>query len=197
MTEKTEDLIAEMREYATTLRAGDLPVGAALIERAADRLAALTTPQEDKWCREETCVHRHWRSGSMPTHRRGESCPKPFGNTEQLPTPQEGGARAVLERIIEPYIDTAIGDYGSGSYDETLPDAILAAFPVLSRAAAPEPEWEYATTQWGSDRQPHGRLTRGEITPEQWFAELGDREDLELVRRRKAGPWLPVGGGDE
>lgn len=28
-----------------------------------------------EWCMEERCQHRHWRSGSMPTHRRGEDCP--------------------------------------------------------------------------------------------------------------------------
>lgn len=28
-----------------------------------------------EWCMEERCRHRHWRSGSMPTHRRGEDCP--------------------------------------------------------------------------------------------------------------------------
>lgn len=48
----------------------------------------------------------------------------------ELTTP-DGDVRELLAEIIEPFIDTAIGDYGSGSYDGTLPDAILAAFPVL------------------------------------------------------------------
>ena len=36
-----------------------------------------TRPAPDPWCREESCRHRHWRSGDMPTHRRGEGCPAP------------------------------------------------------------------------------------------------------------------------
>lgn len=36
---------------------------------------AARQPSEDEWCREESCVHRHWRSGGMPTHRRGDDCP--------------------------------------------------------------------------------------------------------------------------
>lgn len=36
---------------------------------------AVASDQEDPWCREERCRHRHWRSGSMPTHRRGADCP--------------------------------------------------------------------------------------------------------------------------
>lgn len=31
--------------------------------------------REDEWCREESCRWRHWRSGDMPTHRRGSDCP--------------------------------------------------------------------------------------------------------------------------
>jgi hypothetical protein len=47
---------------------------------AAKRIrAALAQPATDEggdeWCRREDCRHRHWRSGSMPTHRRGTDCP--------------------------------------------------------------------------------------------------------------------------
>lgn len=28
-----------------------------------------------EWCMEERCRCRHWLSGSMPTHQRGEDCP--------------------------------------------------------------------------------------------------------------------------
>ncbi|URC17686.1 hypothetical protein SEA_TARDUS_71 [Gordonia phage Tardus] len=31
--------------------------------------------EADEWCKEESCRHRHWRSGAMPTHRRGADCP--------------------------------------------------------------------------------------------------------------------------
>jgi hypothetical protein len=29
----------------------------------------------DEYCRAEDCEHRHWRSGPMPTHRIGATCP--------------------------------------------------------------------------------------------------------------------------
>lgn len=31
---------------------------------------------ESSWCMREDCRHRNWRSGSMPTHRRGDDCPE-------------------------------------------------------------------------------------------------------------------------
>ena len=34
-------------------------------------------PIADEWCRKESCRYRHWRSGSMPTHKRGSECPPP------------------------------------------------------------------------------------------------------------------------
>ena len=40
-----------------------------------ERLWSLLDVQGDGWCRDESCRHRHWRSGDMPTHRRGEDCP--------------------------------------------------------------------------------------------------------------------------
>lgn len=36
-----------------------------------------TEKPADEWCREEGCEFRHWRSGDMPTHKRGERCPDP------------------------------------------------------------------------------------------------------------------------
>lgn len=29
-----------------------------------------------EWCYAENCRYRHWRSGDMPTHRKGEHCPR-------------------------------------------------------------------------------------------------------------------------
>lgn len=51
---------------------------------------------------------------------------------ETLTVP-DGDVRELLAEIIEPFIDTAMGDYGSGSYDGTLPDTILAALPLRLR----------------------------------------------------------------
>lgn len=38
---------------------------------------AICTPEPDPWCRREDCTWRHWRSGGVPTHRRGDDCPPP------------------------------------------------------------------------------------------------------------------------
>jgi hypothetical protein len=46
----------------------------ALIESKA---VPVEPQRADEWCREESCQHRHWRSGSMPTHKRGRDCPEP------------------------------------------------------------------------------------------------------------------------
>lgn len=48
-----------------------------------------TEPATDPWCREESCEHRHWRSGSMPTHKRGASCPAPTEPEGLLPLAPE------------------------------------------------------------------------------------------------------------
>ena len=70
---------------------------------------------------------------------------------------------------------------------------------ALSRAAAPEPEWEYG---WKADEERRVMMTpRGPRllidghphTPE----ELARFPRGQRVRRRKAGPWLPIGGEGE
>ena len=38
-------------------------------------MALVEQPEADPWCREENCEWRNWRSGSMPTHKRGRDCP--------------------------------------------------------------------------------------------------------------------------
>lgn len=35
----------------------------------------------EEWCMEESCRYRHWRSGSMPTHKRGSDCSDTEGDT--------------------------------------------------------------------------------------------------------------------
>lgn len=44
-----------------------------------------------EWCYEELCRWRHWRSGSMPTHRRGGACPEPAETEQSLVDPEEEG----------------------------------------------------------------------------------------------------------
>ena len=60
---------------------------------------------------------------------------------------------------------------------------------------APEPECEYAAGYIALDGKPHPFENRGYLR----FAAEADREkygsdEAILVRRRKAGPWEPVGG---
>lgn len=55
---------------------------------AAQGAAPQDEPSEEwlTWCREESCVHRHWRSGGMPTHRRGDDCPTLGNHAPVLPS---------------------------------------------------------------------------------------------------------------
>lgn len=48
---------------------------ASFLDRAEAEIERLNAPAPDPWCREESCRYRHWRSGSMPTHERGTTCP--------------------------------------------------------------------------------------------------------------------------
>lgn len=49
----------------------------ALLESLSARVTQAET-ESDPYCREERCEFRHWTSGSMPTHKRGRSCPAPL-----------------------------------------------------------------------------------------------------------------------
>jgi len=40
-------------------------------------------PEEDEWCRVERWRFRNWQSGSMPTHKRGPSCPPPASASKE------------------------------------------------------------------------------------------------------------------
>lgn len=48
-------------------------------------------PEPDGWCREESCEYRNWRSGSMPTHMRGPSCPSPDHDLKRKQEIEDGG----------------------------------------------------------------------------------------------------------
>src|SRR5690606_30717939 len=94
------------------------------------------------------------------------------------------------------------------SWADHLADAILAAFPELSRAAASEAGWEYGyeliepDDRNVFDREGHFisaafayRAAKNRIHEERH----PDVPSLQyaIVRRRKAGPWEPAGGDDE
>ncbi|QDF18709.1 hypothetical protein SEA_PUPPER_223 [Gordonia phage Pupper] len=38
---------------------------------------------DEVWCHEENCQYRHWTSGEMPTHRRGDGCPPSTYRTKE------------------------------------------------------------------------------------------------------------------
>jgi len=48
-----------------------------IVSLAADRDRA-----EDPYCRAEDCQYRNWTSGSIPTHKRGSTCPNPYRESE-------------------------------------------------------------------------------------------------------------------
>lgn len=93
-------------------------------------------------------------------------------------------------REFGPYVENTVG--------YTLVMEIMRLNAALSRAAAPEPEWEYGRAHPGVwKRAPGVGVVVLADTP-------GNREPQEaegylIVRRRKAGPWepLPAGGDDE
>lgn len=55
----------------------------------------------DEYCFAEHCRYRHWQSGSMPTHRRGDTCPKEYTPARDMVL--EGYARAPFELNIWDY----------------------------------------------------------------------------------------------
>lgn len=56
---------------STQLRAEELQD---IVNAAADQYG-ITAQPPDPWCRDESCQFRNWRSGDMPTHRKGDGCP--------------------------------------------------------------------------------------------------------------------------
>lgn len=50
--------------------------------------AAERPDEGDDWCRDENCTWRNWRSGSMPTHRRGKDCPAPVPVSDEAEAEQ-------------------------------------------------------------------------------------------------------------
>ena len=78
--------LAYLSELVVGTKSGELvPLAGFTRERIATALKTAATmlssaagvSETDEWCREESCQYRHWRSGSMPTHRRGAGCPQP------------------------------------------------------------------------------------------------------------------------
>jgi len=75
---------------------------------------------------------------------------------------------------------------------------------ALSRAAAPEPEWEWAVQVAGlNSSEPMYFEFPDPLAADRfikngalWYSPRPNGDPKTLVRRRKAGPWLPVGGDD-
>ena len=47
-----------------------------MLDRDFEALIAQLEAVRDEWCHEESCRYRRWRSGSIPTHKRGGDCPE-------------------------------------------------------------------------------------------------------------------------
>lgn len=114
------------------------------------------------------------------------------------------------ERLIDVLVMTDLSDYAGTDMGmiNAAADAILAAFPVLSRAAAPEPEWEYGyTSKWGICRRGNNVVAAEQDASTlrrsiEMGRESGDLEHHGKVMRRARlapGPWepLPVGGEND
>ena len=73
------------------------------------------------------------------------------------------------------------------------PESVIAE--VIEYHGAPEPEWEYGSAH--RDDPSVGATEYSKERAEQRVREWNDHDDQKgglLVRRRKAGPWLPVDG---
>lgn len=186
MTEKTEDLIAEMRERAERPSTGSNT--AQCMREAADALAVLSAPQEAKSIAKVVpvsyeasascshgvcptgCSHLMWACSAC-------SCEGGWGASrerlEELaaehvcpPTPQEGDAREYLIAVLN-----AIPGHVWGAASEVgalggMADALLAAFPVLSRDIAGEIDAEREDTDLdalGADAYINGLIRAAEI----------------------------------
>lgn len=55
----------------------DTLLASGVVSLAADRDRA-----EDPYCRAEDCQYLNWTSGSIPTHKRGSTCPNPYRESE-------------------------------------------------------------------------------------------------------------------
>lgn len=81
-------------------------------------------------------------------------------------------------------------DSGSLSRATEAADAVLALLAGRGYRKHPEPDWEYAIQYEGYRPMPVGKIEAEILT--QLRPDLGGR----LLRRRAAGPWVPVGEGE-
>lgn len=113
----------------------------------------------------------------------------------------DGDARERLESEMGGVIFKALAKFSVDGSDrpcdsrpEFIARAILAAFPALSRAAAPEPEWAYGRMYFDEAGDPHIRETTDVTSPDGHRADGSPYWNYRPMRRRKAGPWLSVEG---
>lgn len=92
---------------------------------------------EDEYCRREDCRYRHWRSGPMPTHRRGTECPE--GEHVPVTLDEWLGVLAALEAALT--VAESHRFKGKGEPDdmpdecETVADAVALEIVRAARSA--------------------------------------------------------------
>ncbi len=218
MTEKTEDLIAELKVWANepAPEAGEV-VPAKVLQSVAKRaLAALTTPQEAKWEAEAAHVKNALvkifadaEIGERAAEiMRAVAAQRPDPSPEDLAvTPAEPGL--YLDRLGNVWQLYQDGIFSMVSRIRASA-ARYAPFKRLVVAAPPTPqegdapEWEYGAALVAdpsdatvhADRLSAGKAVAGWNESVRRMDRLGARNSgpAMIVRRRKAGSWLPVGG---
>ena len=193
--------------------------GSKTAELIAEAMAVIVQGGHDTWAEDANLFSRLADALDRATRC---SCPTGDGSLrwpcpEHPPTParvpEQGEASAAIERVRElhrnagpsqGYSSRFSGGYGTlgdccsacgshGEYGVEWPCPTIAALD-----GAPEPEWEYAwagTDELGDDWI--GDAVFDSVAEARTFFNHSTwvrTQSGELVRRRKAGPWLPVKG---
>lgn len=157
----------------------------------------MTSPRDEARAALANLLHQHRRPCEEPPvdidFERADEVLALLDETEPKPVP--GDEREALEQAISDALFEWDGD--------TRPTQRVAAYVVEAGFRRQGPitdatEWEYRTLNNGYDPQPHGRLNRGDVTPDEVLAILAaDERDLTLERRRKAGPWERIEAAED
>lgn len=172
---KTKELIAEAREQAAYLRGvsrdGSMPYSGELLGSLADALEAATDVNSKG-------------SGLFGVLGYSDDDPEVIKARAEA---ERDAALAAIERV------RAVADHWSSDEDaKGLHFDLVAALD-----GAPEPEWEYGREYRDEAGCPHVRESSDVSSPDGHRADGSPYWNYRAMRRRPAGPWLPVEGESE